>query len=160
MTDGKDETWSPDELSSEEAAMVSGGRLFHARAAATRNAWSPRVDRRVAPASSESRQSADGNEQQPLMMLFADEWMTSFVVHLKTCRFLFDYISGVSRAICMFFFVPMETGEKYSTVYTLNDSIIWYRVVHKNAHSLMQRHSATVCSRITGFSAKCSEINW
>jgi len=27
-------------------------------------------------------------------------------------------------------------------------------VVHKNAHSLMQRHSATVCSRITGFLSK------
>jgi len=42
MTDGKDKTWSPAEISvSEEAALVCGGRLFHARAAATGNAWSP-----------------------------------------------------------------------------------------------------------------------
>ena len=34
-------------LSIEEAALVCGGRLFHARAAATGNARSPRVDRRV-----------------------------------------------------------------------------------------------------------------
>jgi len=30
----------------------------------------------------------------------------------------------------------------------------------KNAQSLMHRHSATICSRITTFSPKCSEINW
>jgi len=34
-------------VSSEEAALVCGGRLFHARAAATGNARSPRVDRPV-----------------------------------------------------------------------------------------------------------------
>ena len=34
-------------VSIEEAALVCGSRLFHARAAATGNAWSPRVDRWV-----------------------------------------------------------------------------------------------------------------
>ena len=34
-------------ISSEEVAVVCDGRLFHARAAATGNARSPRVDRRV-----------------------------------------------------------------------------------------------------------------
>ena len=34
-------------VSIEEAALVCGGRLFHARAAATGNARSPRMDRRV-----------------------------------------------------------------------------------------------------------------
>jgi len=55
-------------LSSEEAALVYDGRLFHARAAATetRGHWEL-IDRLMAPASSESRQSADGDEQQPLM---------------------------------------------------------------------------------------------
>jgi len=32
-----------------------------------------------------------------------------------------------------------------------------YRVVQKNAQSLMHRDSATVCSKITRFSPKCSE---
>jgi len=36
-----------------------------------------------------------------------------------------------------------------------------YRVVQKKiAQILMHRHLATICSRITGFSPKCSEINW
>ena len=39
--------------------MVCGGRLFHARAAATRNARSPRVDRRV-----DGGQSVDGDERR------------------------------------------------------------------------------------------------
>ena len=39
-------------VSIEEAALVCGGRLFHARAAATGNARSPRVDRRVDSTSS------------------------------------------------------------------------------------------------------------
>ena len=34
-------------VSSEETALVYGGRLFHAHAAATGNARSPRVDRQV-----------------------------------------------------------------------------------------------------------------
>jgi len=34
-----------------------------------------------------------------------------------------------------------------------------YRVVQKNAQILMHCHFATVCSRITQFSPKCSEIN-
>jgi len=33
-------------------------------------------------------------------------------------------------------------------------------VQKKIAQSLMHRHFATVCSRITQFSPKCSEINW
>ena len=58
------------DVSSEEAALVCDGRLLPARTAATGNARSPRVDRRVdvtAPASSRSRQSAYGDEQQRLM---------------------------------------------------------------------------------------------
>jgi len=50
MTDGKDETWSSavcSNVSSEEAALVCGGRLFHARAAATGNVRSPRIDGQV-----------------------------------------------------------------------------------------------------------------
>ena len=50
MTNEKGETWSPSgmsKLESEEQARVSSGRLFHARAAATEKARSPRVARRV-----------------------------------------------------------------------------------------------------------------
>jgi len=56
-------------VSSEEAARVCGSRLFHARAAATGNARSPRVDRRVDGTSivGESTERIDGDEQQPLM---------------------------------------------------------------------------------------------
>ena len=48
-----------------EAALVCGGRLFHARAAATGNArhrgW---TDELTAPATSASRQSVDGDERR------------------------------------------------------------------------------------------------
>ena len=49
MTDEKGETCNVSLLNvkSEEQARVSSGRLFHARAAATRKARSPRVARRV-----------------------------------------------------------------------------------------------------------------
>jgi len=48
ITDDKHETCvSLQYVKSEEQARVSGGRLFHARAAATGKAWSPRVARRV-----------------------------------------------------------------------------------------------------------------
>jgi len=43
----KGETWSLRNVKSEEQARVSNGRLFHARAAATGKAQSPRVARRV-----------------------------------------------------------------------------------------------------------------
>jgi len=35
-----------------------------------------------------------------------------------------------------------------------------HRGSDKNAQSLMHRHFVTVCSRITRFLPKCSEINW
>ena len=49
MTDRKDEPWFCARMLSKtiEAVLVCGGRLFHARAAATGNARSPRVARRV-----------------------------------------------------------------------------------------------------------------
>ena len=66
MTDGKDrDLVSRRTVSIEEAALVCGGRLFHARAAATGNARSPRVDRRVDGASNvgESTERIDGDER-------------------------------------------------------------------------------------------------
>jgi len=33
-------------------------------------------------------------------------------------------------------------------------------VAQRNAQRLVHRHFATVCSRITRLSPKCSEINW
>ena len=47
MTDGKGETWSPSEMSQVRNRPESGGRLFHAHAAATGKARSPRIPRRV-----------------------------------------------------------------------------------------------------------------
>jgi len=47
MTDEKGETWSPFGMSKVRSRPESGGRLFHARAAATGKARSPRVDRRL-----------------------------------------------------------------------------------------------------------------
>jgi len=47
MTDGKWDLISRRNVSIEEAALVSGGRLFHARAAVTGNMWSLRFDRQI-----------------------------------------------------------------------------------------------------------------
>ena len=67
MTDDKDETCSPTGMS--VAALVCGGRLFHACAEVTGNAHSPRADRDslMTPASSGSRQSSDSDKQLRLM---------------------------------------------------------------------------------------------
>ena len=53
-------------VSSEQAALVCGGKLFHARTAAMTRDRRGLTDRLMAPASPGSRQSVDGNEQQPL----------------------------------------------------------------------------------------------
>jgi len=84
VTDEKGETVSLRNVKSEEQAWVSSGRLFHARAAATGKAWSPRVSRRVDDTCSvvvSSQQRGHIDERRSLMSAAGCQTGTPVLCH-------------------------------------------------------------------------------
>jgi len=61
-------------------------------------------------------------------------------------------ISILQETVHYFHIINLHTTSNYSKWSKINHYM--YRVVQKNAQSLMQRHIA-ICSRITRFSPKC-----
>ena len=90
-------------------------------------------------------------------------WVTAVGCHLctrwtvKTCHFVFDHISGISRAIFTYF-VPVKTG--LNTVYSLNGLMTLYRVTLNVTKLRLQQYYLQFDITVTDRVMECVRSKW